>query len=117
MVGRRAGCALAPLPGGWQGILEAPAAGTVTAGERSAALTAAEGCGEPWPWCKLSYCGSIRNIRGARDMARKELVVTQDSPQAMASVGSVPGFDASVANAARMWNYWIGGKHNFSADS
>jgi hypothetical protein len=49
-------------------------------------------------------------------MARKELVVTQDSPQAMASVGSVPGFDASVANAARMWNYWIGGKDNFSAD-
>jgi O-methyltransferase involved in polyketide biosynthesis len=28
----------------------------------------------------------------------------------------LPEFDASVANAARMWNYWIGGKDNFQAD-
>jgi O-methyltransferase involved in polyketide biosynthesis len=26
------------------------------------------------------------------------------------------GLDTSVANAARMWNYWIGGKDNFRAD-
>jgi S-adenosyl methyltransferase len=42
--------------------------------------------------------------------------VTQDSPQAKTSGGGVPGFDTSVANAARMWNYWIGGKDNFRAD-
>jgi O-methyltransferase involved in polyketide biosynthesis len=26
------------------------------------------------------------------------------------------GFDASVPNPARMWNYWVGGKDNFAAD-
>ena len=30
--------------------------------------------------------------------------------------GRLPGLDTSVANAARMWNYWIGGKDNFRAD-
>jgi O-methyltransferase involved in polyketide biosynthesis len=30
--------------------------------------------------------------------------------------GGLPGLDTSVANAARMWNYWIGGKDNFLAD-
>ncbi|MDQ2816244.1 MAG: SAM-dependent methyltransferase, partial [Actinomycetota bacterium] len=30
--------------------------------------------------------------------------------------GQLPGFDTGVANAARMWNYWIGGKDNFRAD-
>src|ERR1700730_6799963 len=49
-------------------------------------------------------------------MARKEHVVMQDSPQATTSGGGVPGFDTSVANAARMWNYWIGGKDHFHAD-
>jgi hypothetical protein len=49
-------------------------------------------------------------------MARKEHVVTQDSPRAPVPGGIVPGFDTSVANAARMWNYWIGGKDNFRAD-
>jgi trans-aconitate methyltransferase len=44
--------------------------------------------------------------------------VTQDSPEAMkgSSNDKLPGFDTSVANAARMWNYWIGGKDNFPAD-
>jgi len=44
--------------------------------------------------------------------------VTQDSLGAAKSTGSgeLPGFDTSVANAARMWNYWIGGKDNFHAD-
>jgi S-adenosyl methyltransferase len=44
--------------------------------------------------------------------------VTQDS--AGATKGSdgikLPGLDVSVANAARMWNYWIGGKDNFRVD-
>ncbi len=42
----------------------------------------------------------------------------QDSPGATAgsSSGELPAFDTSVANAARMWNYWIGGKDNFRAD-
>jgi O-methyltransferase involved in polyketide biosynthesis len=50
--------------------------------------------------------------------------VTRDSRQAATAGGSgsgngngeLPGFDTSVANAARMWNYWIGGKDNFRAD-
>jgi trans-aconitate methyltransferase len=43
--------------------------------------------------------------------------VTQDSPGATTTDGgTLPGFDTGVANAARMWNYWIGGKDNFRAD-
>ncbi|MGD0603957.1 MAG: SAM-dependent methyltransferase, partial [Streptosporangiaceae bacterium] len=42
--------------------------------------------------------------------------VTQDSPGAAKGDGQLPGFDPGVANAARMWNYWIGGKDNFRAD-
>jgi trans-aconitate methyltransferase len=43
--------------------------------------------------------------------------VTQDSPGAATKgSGHLPGFDTGVANAARMWNYWIGGKDNFRAD-
>jgi len=44
--------------------------------------------------------------------------VTQDSPGATkaTSSGNLPAFDTSIANAARMWNYWIGGKDNFRAD-
>jgi S-adenosyl methyltransferase len=31
--------------------------------------------------------------------------------------GSEPqGFDPNVANPARVWNYWVGGKDNFAAD-
>src|SRR5580704_16450513 len=48
--------------------------------------------------------------------AFKEHAVTQDSPEVAKISGALPGFDTSVANAARMWNYWIGGKDNFSAD-
>ena len=39
--------------------------------------------------------------------------MTQNSPGA---TGELPVFDTGVANAARMWNYWIGGKDNFRAD-
>jgi len=28
----------------------------------------------------------------------------------------LPAFDATVANPARMWNYWVGGKDNFAVD-
>ena len=43
--------------------------------------------------------------------------MTQDLPPvAKVDAGGVVGLDTSVANAARMWNYWIGGKDNFSAD-
>ena len=44
--------------------------------------------------------------------------MTQDSRESAhgSGVGELPGFDTSVANAARMWNYWIGGKDNFRAD-
>ena len=40
--------------------------------------------------------------------------MTQDSPGAAKGDGQLPGFDPGVANAARMWNYWIGGKDNIS---
>jgi hypothetical protein len=44
--------------------------------------------------------------------------VTHDSPQATTAGGSGTdlAFDVNIANAARMWNYWIGGKDNFRAD-
>ncbi len=44
--------------------------------------------------------------------------MTQDSPGATKDDGrgKLPDFDVNVANAARMWNYWIGGKDNFGAD-
>ena len=44
--------------------------------------------------------------------------MTRDSREAVTDtgIGELPGFDTSVANAARMWNYWIGGKDNFRAD-
>jgi hypothetical protein len=56
---------------------------------------------------------------GQRTQRRlKERTVTQDSRGATKGNGisGLPGFDASVANSARMWNYWIGGKDNFRAD-
>lgn len=42
--------------------------------------------------------------------------MTQDSSGATKGSGRLPGLDTGVANAARMWNYWIGGKDNFRAD-
>lgn len=30
--------------------------------------------------------------------------------------GDLPVFDITVANPARMWDYWLGGKDNFAAD-
>jgi trans-aconitate methyltransferase len=42
--------------------------------------------------------------------------VTQDSPRAEKGSDQLPDPDTSVANAARMWNYWIGGTDNFRAD-
>ena len=42
--------------------------------------------------------------------------MTQDSPGATKGSGNLPAFDTGTANAARMWNYWIGGKDNFRAD-
>jgi O-methyltransferase involved in polyketide biosynthesis len=56
----------------------------------------------------------MRRICGA---AVRERAVTQDSAGAATDgVDGLPGFDTNVANAARMWNYWIGGKDNFRAD-
>jgi O-methyltransferase involved in polyketide biosynthesis len=54
----------------------------------------------------------------ARVAGPKERVVPQDSPEATkdSADGEFPDLDTSVANAARMWNYWIGGKDNFLAD-
>jgi O-methyltransferase involved in polyketide biosynthesis len=44
--------------------------------------------------------------------------VTQDLPGGTqdGDSGTFPGLDTSVANAARMWNYWIGGKDNYPVD-
>jgi S-adenosyl methyltransferase len=49
-------------------------------------------------------------------VALKERTVTQDSRGDTRGSDKLPGFDTGVANAARMWNYWIGGKDNFRAD-
>jgi hypothetical protein len=42
--------------------------------------------------------------------------LTQDPPGTTKDAGQLPAFDPGIANAARMWNYWIGGKDNFRAD-
>ncbi len=44
--------------------------------------------------------------------------MTQDSPGVTpgSNDGVLTGLDTSVANAARMWNYWIGGKDNYRVD-
>ncbi|HEY2442548.1 MAG TPA: SAM-dependent methyltransferase [Streptosporangiaceae bacterium] len=44
--------------------------------------------------------------------------MTQDSPWVTKNTAghNLSGLDTTVANAARMWNYWIGGKDNFRAD-
>jgi O-methyltransferase involved in polyketide biosynthesis len=57
-------------------------------------------------------------MASARGTGLKERTVTQDSRGATndSGIGKLPGFDTSVATAARMWNYWIGGKDNFRVD-
>ena len=42
----------------------------------------------------------------------------QRGPQDQPPEGAwpVPGFDTTVANPARVWNYWVGGKDNFAVD-
>jgi hypothetical protein len=57
-------------------------------------------------------------LHSARGAALEEHTVTQESPGVTKDSGSssLPGYDTSVANAARMWNYWIGGKDHFRAD-
>ena len=44
--------------------------------------------------------------------------MTQSGPPDQVGVGGseLGGFDVSVPNPARMWNYWVGGKDNFAAD-
>jgi O-methyltransferase involved in polyketide biosynthesis len=42
--------------------------------------------------------------------------MTQDSSQAANGSGKLPDPGTSVASAARMWNYWIGGTDNFRVD-
>jgi hypothetical protein len=43
--------------------------------------------------------------------------VTQDSPQRRAAdSGALAGIDTTVANQARVYDYWLGGKDNFAVD-
>jgi O-methyltransferase involved in polyketide biosynthesis len=42
--------------------------------------------------------------------------VTQDPPGVTKGGRTLPGIGTSTANAARMWNYWIGGTDNFRVD-
>jgi hypothetical protein len=44
--------------------------------------------------------------------------VTSSGPQERATAGNsqFPDLDTTVANPARVWNYWVGGKDNFAAD-
>jgi len=60
-------------------------------------------------------------LRSTRESgASKGDAVTQSWPGDWAvGNGDEPDVDTSVANPARMWNYWVGGKDNFrvAADS
>ena len=42
--------------------------------------------------------------------------MTQDPPGVTKGGRTLPGIGTSTANAARMWNYWIGGTDNFRVD-
>jgi O-methyltransferase involved in polyketide biosynthesis len=43
--------------------------------------------------------------------------VTKRGPEDRAADdGAPPGLDTTVANPARVWNYWVGGKDNFAVD-
>jgi hypothetical protein len=42
--------------------------------------------------------------------------VTRGRDRSVGSGDGVPGLDTTVANPARVWNYWVGGKDNFAAD-
>jgi hypothetical protein len=42
--------------------------------------------------------------------------VTRGRDRSAGSGNGVPGLDTTVANPARVWNYWVGGKDNFAAD-
>ena len=44
--------------------------------------------------------------------------MTQRGPEdgAADDAEALPGLDTAVANPARVWNYWVGGKDNFAAD-
>ena len=44
--------------------------------------------------------------------------MTSSGPQERATAGNsqFPGLDTTVANPARVWNYWVGGKDNFAVD-
>ena len=39
-----------------------------------------------------------------------------DNEGVTGSGGEPPPFDTSVAHVARVYNYWLGGKDNFTAD-
>ena len=41
---------------------------------------------------------------------------SQEGGIADAGRGGLPAFDVKVANPARVWDYWLGGKDNFAAD-
>jgi O-methyltransferase involved in polyketide biosynthesis len=53
-----------------------------------------------------------------RDGGRKAAVVSDSGTPDRIGDGEpeMPAFDTSVANPARIWNYWLGGKDNFAAD-
>ena len=49
-------------------------------------------------------------------MGAERAVVVSDSGTPGQRGSDLPAFDTSVANPARIWNYWLGGKDNFAAD-
>jgi hypothetical protein len=58
--------------------------------------------------------GRVALLRNAgKSGGRKgDAAMTQSGPPAQGGVGGIElaGFDASVPNPARMWNYWVGGQ-------
>jgi O-methyltransferase involved in polyketide biosynthesis len=68
--------------------------------------------------CAGGDAGCVAARRREGRLAEGEGRVTDSGPPGRGGVGGsqLGGFDASVPNPARMWNYWVGGKDNFAAD-
>ncbi|MBV9095705.1 MAG: SAM-dependent methyltransferase [Streptosporangiaceae bacterium] len=62
-----------------------------------------------------SYAGSVGGD-GAGAAVRRWAVPGAKAPRRADAGRGRPGFDASVAHPARVYDYWLGGKDNFEAD-
>jgi hypothetical protein len=58
----------------------------------------------------------LRSSQESRGAAKGDAVTESWPGDWAVGNGDEPDVDTSVANPARMWNYWVGGKDNFRAD-